>query len=413
MTLAHDSRQLGTGMHEEHSDDRAIDHSGQEETKEEGDREQSCSLVSGDGTPSGLISLRRCLHQALTSQSSVLSASTLSKISPSGQLRRIGAGSCGTVFKIPETHKCIKIAPVHQDPVNERLLAVRAHKEFSYVRELMEDLFKIMLPRVPMPHELASPAEALWESFPQTRFPESYKLPRRPSALVSTRIFPLSKTVREALVRLFFPPDIHAKTLADETSKNCLIRLYLGANAPENATRHRDSLENFPLYHDMATEILLLVDEYAKSMAVALAVLHWAARCSGEDSEWVLGRAPVEDEAALPVNCKRPGACLWLLDFDKAKSLDFDDHDDEFCLLRMLAGVTNNDPYLPNPKSSSRDLWELFRQTYKDASERVMANYKHTLPSRFFGQGVDMPEAFLQKWGKWAGDDEELEIVFE
>jgi len=110
----------------------------------------------------------------------------------------------------------------------------------------------------------------------------------------------------------------------------------------------------------MAQDIQLDVIQITREMAVSLAIMHWEARFDGMDAEWVLGSAATQEclsyceadfRTMAPVdvelNFKKRATYLWILDFDKARTIEYDAE----CVELLLGGVTANDPYLPNPKS--------------------------------------------------------------
>ncbi|OJD14492.1 hypothetical protein AJ78_05176 [Emergomyces pasteurianus Ep9510] len=137
-------------------------------------------------------------------------------------------------------------------------------------------------------------------------FAGSKKLwPDRPNpgcaAMQMQRILPLPYETRKALIRLYFDPAERERALSSKENKDCLIRVYLGAYAPEEIGdgTWRTSLRNFELYLDMAKNIDLDVVRVAKEMAVSLAIMHWEAMCDGMDTEWVLGSVATS-EMVLP-----------------------------------------------------------------------------------------------------------------
>lgn len=81
---------------------------------------------------------------------------------------------------------------------------------------------------------------------------------------------------------------------------------------------------------------------------------------------------------------------MWVLDFDKAESLDYIDKWDE-SRVKLVTSVTANDPYLPNPSSdgsTERDVWTIFEATYIEAAKLILGlcpDYKNmkTYPQEF------------------------------
>lgn len=58
------------------------------------------------------------------------------------------------------------------------------------------------------------------------------------------------------------------------------------------------SLRNYKLHIDQVKSLQLNTDDYTRSMAGALAVLHWHTEVDGMDIEFVLGSSPTDHNAA-------------------------------------------------------------------------------------------------------------------
>jgi len=91
---------------------------------------------------------------------------------------------------------------------------------------------------------------------------------------------------------------------------------------------------------------------------------------------------------------------LWILDFDKACVLDFE----EDPIPKLKRGVCGNDPYFPHPRQSP-DLYDELAKVYLVVSEII-------LKSRDMSEDIcRLPRRFLDAWEAWAQEDE-LDIVF-
>ena len=109
------------------------------------------------------------------------------------------------------------------------------------------------------------------------------------------------------------------------------------------------SLRNYKLHIDQVQSLQLDAEEYAKSMAGALAVLHWHTKVDAMDIEFVLGSSPTDNNAvrrALDLrkiesldpgtstyepttnnspNFKKRSISLWMIDFDACSTITLND----------------------------------------------------------------------------------------
>lgn len=113
----------------------------------------------------------------------------------------------------------------------------------------------------------------------------------------------------------------------------------------------------------------------------------------GSSATWDVERPRVYDDVKpLPHNVKansykhRP-LHLWMLDFDKATTIEFTEHNVDKKLVPAFLG---NDPYYPRPQVDE-ELWDDFCDAYLEASEVILR-----------GKGVqkavlDLPRRFLDE----------------
>ena len=111
------------------------------------------------------------------------------------------------------------------------------------------------------------------------------------------------------------------------------------------SSRRFFSLRNYKLHVDQIQSLELEAEPYTRTMASALAVLHWHTRIDALDIEFVLGSTPLDRNCirrALPLhdikqlkpgsstfehttnispNFRKRSVCLWLLDFDACSSI--------------------------------------------------------------------------------------------
>jgi hypothetical protein len=113
------------------------------------------------------------------------------------------------------------------------------------------------------------------------------------ACLRSEQIPPLPEIIRKALINQYFPDDVKDTALTDTTNEDCLVRIYLGKRADYPTQLQRPSLRNLPLHVNQIEDLQIDVEDYARAMAEALAVMHWVAKINGRDVEFVLGGFPI------------------------------------------------------------------------------------------------------------------------
>ncbi|PGH15684.1 hypothetical protein AJ79_02278 [Helicocarpus griseus UAMH5409] len=362
------------------------------------------------------------------------------------QLYCIGRGSCGTVWGEKQQQNEEPFSEVaYKASFHERALwrdfnlTNRVHNAFLRMQELMEDFFPgITVPRIPSATHFFKPSSPWWgaEHSPPMFLPPEIPADGGGQAVMRTqRILPLPSSTREILINSYFDPQSQVAALSNPENKDCLIRLYLGADAGYKFTGDgpwRTSLRNFELYFDMACalgrlafpDMDLNIRLLAQEMAVGLAIIHWEAKCDGMAADWVLG-SPSRSElllecaeefetmqiAEVTPNSKKGGRStyLWILDFDKARPIEYD----KSCIPLLLGGVTANDPYLPNPKNSPKWLYELFEVTYLQASEEILGRKLYKATDRERADIMELPYFFMEAWEEWAQYSEDLGVNLE
>ena len=327
----------------------------------------------------------------------------------------IGIGSCGIVlslYSILHVFKCELVDStrplewpanpentVYNDLWNDLLMHQTVYESFS-----ASDVPKIDI-TVPRCYGfLNSCNHEFWESH-GFRFPKDYRKPR--NVIVSERIPPLSRPIRNALIDLYFPP---ASTIEKEafnvTPKNrdCLVRVYLGKRG-DTSRQPTDmfTLRNYSLCVNQMEDLGLDIMEYAQRMADALAVMHWHAQIDADDVEFVLGgrlAPPVtsslpsaeelktwlanthSDTVSQQIYPQPPGNGLWLLDFNRCHEIDMD----QTGVDQAVKAFCRNDPYYPRPLTRNvKDeiVWRRFRDRYLETSAKVVGEDDEALPMLF------------------------------
>lgn len=121
---------------------------------------------------------------------------------------------------------------------------------------------------------------------------DSPRLSRYP--LITERIPPLPKQVRDSIIDLYCPDSLKASAKVSDPDQDCLVRPYLGRRRRlvKQSRFQAFSLRNYPLHVDQMEDLELDIRHYARLMAEALADLYWRARVDANAVEFVLAPSP-------------------------------------------------------------------------------------------------------------------------
>ena len=326
---------------------------------------------------------------------------------PSGveleELRVIGLGSCGTVFELPGTEIAFKKGSKEIDMWTDFCLTNRVHNAAKETQRILREAFpKSTIPRTPVCHEFHKTDDDAFWSTNLKRFPASHR--KKQSLFIVDRVLPLPQQARMDLIEEYFNQDetIQKEAKDDQDNKDCLVRTYLGERESERQRSEvYESLRNFPLRLNMMEQLDLEVSELADEMAIGLAIMHWQAQIDGMDVEFVLGSSATweseqpngyDDILAPPhtvnvINFKHRAVHLWMLDFDKATTIELKEQD---VVKKLVPAYLGNDPYYPR-RQVDEELWENFCRSYLKASEVILRS-----------KGVDelvlqLPQRFLRE----------------
>jgi hypothetical protein len=196
--------------------------------------------------------------------------------------------------------------------------------------------------------------------------------------MISEKIEPVSHQAQRLLVKKYAPEQFRDKLegcFEGGQREHCLVRMYLGRRRHMRQTQHRGprffSLRNFPLHADQVEELELPCEDYARTMAEAMAMLHWDVRTDAADVEFVLGACRGAKAEAEGVETPLAHHALWLLDFDCSRSI----RADESGLEVIAREFWRNDPYFPQPDSAhekDQKLWEIFAREYQRVGTRIV-----------------------------------------
>lgn len=333
-------------------------------------------------------------------------------------LNDIGRGSCGSVFEMPGTPYAIKKGSNTKAIWNDYNLTNHAYNSHLNTIGLFKHVFPdSLIPRIPKARFFNGPDGQEWWKENMTRFPEDDRT--KAAIFHLDHILPVPLETRHALVKAFFHQDenLQSDILNEPRNRDCLIRLYFGANAPQNCFPYdrSDTLRNFPLYLDHAKMIGIDVDGLAQDMAIGLAMLHWDAQIDAQDTEFVIGSSTnnvygvvyKNHSSSLPPisttdDFTHREIQMWMLDFDKCTRTDLDS---DMTVKRYLVAVTGNDPYFPHPRLDSA-LWACFRSAYLKASKAILS-------ARRLHREMRLPQALVAEWEKWADIDIVAEAEFD
>ncbi|MCJ1368422.1 hypothetical protein MMC16_007565 [Acarospora aff. strigata] len=349
---------------------------------------------------------RLCRWLSVRSVISTTSSNAIARqeAASSGELRvflSIGRGFCAEVFAQVGAGTVFKRAHTPHDLQlwNDWKQHVKVYQAI-----LQAPFIGIHVPKV---HCYLSRNDQKWWTENRGRW-QSPNLNEPTDLLKMEHILPLPKVVRESLIEHYCPEEHRDHARKDRKNDHCLIRVYLGRRR-NFRSQESFSLRNFEADLTIIDELGLEKEEHARTIASALAVVHWSALIDGADVEFVLGSAPIKLSPSFPakyvdfvpprtdtgvyLNFTKRAVHLWLLDFNRCNeiSMDFVGVD------RAVNAFWDNDPYYPRPvPDDHRDagLWKTFEESYLRQSEESAneAAKKQNLPQLFIRGVVDEAE---------------------
>lgn len=344
--------------------------------------------------------------------------------------RSIGFGQCGLIFERPGHSYVVKAARAcFEDALwTDFVCHQRVYAAFTTKSGAAPECC------VPEIYSYVTKGNKTWWDSHQSFFPESTTtVPLPTSVLISERILPLSKPIRNALIDLYCPPTFKEAAMTNDTNRDCLVRTYLGRRRAHNAPLPPNfSLRNYNLCLDQMVSLNLPVREYAAAMAEALALMHWSANIDGYDVEFVLGSeaklkytrplakalpwksedwdglaTETDIEALVHPNFRRRMTRMWLLDFNLCSRWEESTvlEQPEQVVEQLVHAFFENDPYYPLPLMDhelDRELWSVFREEYLRNSDEILeasSNYTtlQKLPARFIEQCVHREQRKLDQ----------------
>ncbi|KAI0146185.1 zinc finger protein-domain-containing protein [Xylariaceae sp. FL1272] len=312
-----------------------------------------------------------------TATSSVITQQDAADTADEEPLEEIGLGQCGVVFSLHGTGQVVKRA------TGIPFFTRQIRPDFEHHIKVYNSHHNLDEVQVPKPFEFVEAEDYLkWQEQHHVAFQGArYREPA--CLLVSERITPLPKIIRESLVDQFCPEDLREQAKAARENISCLVRLYLGSRLARVGVAREFSLRNFELTLDRMTEIGLDPVPFAQGMGSSLARVHWSARICGRDIEYVLGSIPnrSENTPTSPtdrgtLNSSKRTVDVWLLDFNQCESISLDDAGVEMC----VKAFWDNDPYYPRP-ATDKEHWAVFKSAYLRTSADILPG--SPLPQQF------------------------------
>lgn len=311
-------------------------------------------------------------------------------------LQVIGRGTCGTVLGAPSSEVAYKKGKDTKSLRNDFRLTNHMAASMAIAKLYLQDAQSTKIfPRIPRCQNFVhgDDRDNAWWSVNGSRFTHDaeYEDDDKPSTIFALdRIFPVPEALRRRLAQMF----TNDKTVDvnDPTNEACLIRLYFGRIEP---TQQYDSLLNFELHLHQMEQFGLnsqQVERYVSEMALGLAIAHWEAKIDCRDVEFVLGGEPSTNELSM-----------WMLDFDKARRLEFDDVD---LMDKLKSGTMGNDPYFPSPTGESQRekmVWKIFEVVYLNTARAIL---EHNNVERKFKK---LPLKFVKAWKTQANENKRAE----
>ena len=247
-------------------------------------------------------------------------------------------------------------------------------KEYEIHKRVLRSLANFKSPKIHVTEcrALITRENNYWWDEQLTRFPEGYS---PCNVLVSERIAPFTKAVREKLIDTYCPPSSRELIKSNLADTDCLIRVYLGRrlyNSDYSRPKKYFSLRNFPLHADQMEGLGDLdMAGYARAMADSLAMMHWLAKVDANDVEFVIASPrPGDVFEATFTSVTLEQHALWILDFDCCNSMAMD----ETGVDQAVAAFFRNDPYYPRPGSENnhdQELWKIFRARFLETSSEM------------------------------------------
>lgn len=152
--------------------------------------------------------------------------------------------------------------------------------------------------------------------------------------------------------------------------RHCLVRPYLGKRS-KKYTEADFSLRNFILGLDDLKRLDFDVDDLAKTLGKAYAIMHWAAHVNADDVEFVFGSTLVGGTGGDDTGVQHQKISLHLIDFGQCDKVGIDGTKEEILQSFKGAMVTGDNAYfIPNIHRNPR-LFDTFMAAYSSTVKQT------------------------------------------
>ncbi|KAM4066194.1 zinc finger protein [Hirsutella rhossiliensis] len=354
------------------------------------------------GPADGELKRMLSLHSVICTASSDAKHYTAAQQRDSESFKKIGAGACGIIFCQEGKSLVVKFAKAGYQPD-----LFNDFKSHSTIQAGFE-AYGTGDVKIPACLSFVPSDDPIFFDCRPTLLEAAQSQCDLPTcAVVTERIWPLPEATRTLLIERYCANRNKENALADQANKDCLVRPYLGSSRGRSSAMFF-SLRNFKMHLNQMMEIQLDVVEMARRMAVAMAIMHWAAKTDARDVEFVLGSSTLKKPSGAEnrdlANQNGPHRYigppsrldedfyhrtteLWILDFNQVRPITMD----AAGVAQAVQAATINDPYLPKPLQSSAaeiKVWNAFVKSYLTTSRRILEDHGEG--------GMALPGMFLQ-----------------
>lgn len=277
--------------------------------------------------------------------------------------RRIGQGFCGTVWAAQTGLVAFK----REDGGPGRSIENDFQQHQRSLEALRSGRSRVTVTEC---HQYVHRDDSIWWDEQISGFPKDFQ--QRCNVLVTQRIQPFGKTVREKIINSYCPEPLKAVIKASDPDQDCLIRPYLGRrrHLEKRSRFHAFSLRNYALHADQIEELALDGIVYAQIMAETLAGLFWEAHIDANDVEFVL--APPSSGRGTSLQSPSLGEhAVWILDYDCCRHMDLNENG----VQQAVNAFYRNDPFYRRPGRSNetdQKLWTEFKSRFLECSAAML-----------------------------------------
>ena len=286
--------------------------------------------------------------------------------------RHIGRGFCANIWAVDREGEAFALKRGDMDPSrsveNDSIMHQRIEKSYYACKTMLSSLGHLNIPRY---QALVLQSDTEWWKAREARFPppKDSRFKLEPcDTLISERIPIFEIQARSAIIDRFCPEQLKEVITSRREEEDCLIRPYLGGRS---YPRGSFTLRNYRMTLQKLEEIALPIEDYARTMAEALAFMYWHAQIDANDVEFVLAPKGCHPASGSWHSDVIGEHTLWLLDFDQVKPMSLDDAGVE----QAAWAFYKNGWYFPRPCGATKhdlELWDKFKQHFLRSSEILL-----------------------------------------